>query len=250
MKILVFGASGMTGSAIFRELSAVTELQMMGILRSSNDRNYFSINQQNKLFADINVEKLDVLVQIFNRIKSSIVVYWLGLTKHHKEAEDALIAISLNALLPHRMADLCALTRLRIIYISNDCVFFGSKGNYIETDITDATDLYGRSKLWGVVCYFHAITLLTSMIGHELQSKYGLLEWFFSQKGSCKGFSRSIFSGLPNIEFAPIVRDLVIPRPDLQGLSHVGAAPIDKYELLKLMEKSYGKKIHIFKEDQ
>ena len=249
MKILVFGASGMIGSAMFRVLSAVADWQVMGTLRSSNDRNYFPINQQDNLFADINVEKPDVLIRIFNRVKPDIVVNCIGLTKHHKEAEDALIAIPLNALLPHRMADLCALAGARLVHISTDCVFFGSKGNYIETDIPDAADLYGRSKLLGEVYYPHAITLRTSTIGHELHSKYGLLEWFLSQSDSCKGFSRAIFSGLPNTELARIVRDLVVPRPDLHGLYHVGATPINKYELLNLIAKSYGKNIQIIKDD-
>lgn len=249
MKILVFGASGMIGSAMFRMLSAVADWQVIGTLRSSNDRNYFPINQQNKLFTDINVENPDVLVRIFNRVKPDIVVNCIGLTKHHKESEDALIAIPLNALLPHRMADLCALMGARLIHISTDCVFSGIKGNYVETDVPDATDMYGRSKQLGEVQYSHAVTLRTSTIGHELHSKYGLLEWFLSQRDSCKGFSRAIFSGLPNTEFARIVRDLVVPRPDLHGLYHVGAAPIDKYELLKLIAKSYGKKIQIIKDD-
>jgi dTDP-4-dehydrorhamnose reductase len=77
-----------------------------------------------------------------------------------------------------------------------------------------------------------------------------LLEWFLSQQGSCKGFNRAIFSGLPNTEFARVVRDVVIPRPELHGLYHVGAAPIGKYELLKLIAEVYGKQIEIVCDDE
>ena len=38
----------------------------------------------------------------------------------------------------------------------------------------DALDLYGRSKLLGEVDYPHAITLRTSLIGHELS---GTIVW-------------------------------------------------------------------------
>jgi dTDP-4-dehydrorhamnose reductase len=137
-----------------------------------------------------------------------------------------------------------------LIHVSTDCVFSGTKGNYLESDASDAGDVYGKSKHLGEVDYPHAITLRTSTIGHELQSVYGLLEWFLSQQGSCKGFNRAIFSGLPNNVFAQVVRDVVIPRPDLHGLYHVGADPIGKYELLRLIANVYGKQIDIVRDDE
>ena len=137
-----------------------------------------------------------------------------------------------------------------MVHISTDCVFSGARGSYTEDYPADANDVYGKAKFLGEVNYSHAITLRTSTIGHELHSAYGLLEWFLSQQGSCKGFSRAIFSGLPNTEFARVVRDMVIPRPDLHGLYHVGADPIAKFELLKLIATVYGKQIDIVQDDE
>jgi dTDP-4-dehydrorhamnose reductase len=250
MKVLVFGASGMIGSAMFRVLSAKKGWQVWGTLRSADRKRFFSGDQQDKLMAGVDVEKHDALVRIFARVKPDVVVNCIGLTKHHKEAEDPQMALPLNALLPHRMADLCAVAGARLIHVSTDCVFAGTKGNYAEADAPDAVDVYGKSKHLGEVDYPHAITLRTSTIGHELQSAYGLLEWFLSQQGSCKGFNRAIFSGLPNTEFARVVRDVVIPRPDLHGLYHVGADPVGKYELLKLIARVYGKQIEIVRDDE
>lgn len=250
MKVLVFGASGMIGSAMFRVLSAKKEWQVWGTLRSDEAKRFFSGDQQDKLVAGVDVEKHDALVRMFARVNPDVVVNCIGLTKHHKEAEDPQMALPLNALLPHRMADLCAVAGARLIHVSTDCVFAGTKGNYGEADAPDAGDVYGKSKHLGEVDYTHAITLRTSTIGHELQSAYGLLEWFLSQQGSCKGFNRAIFSGLPNTEFARVVRDVVIPRPDLHGLYHVGADPIGKYELLKLIARVYGKQIDIVRDDE
>ena len=249
MKILVFGASGMIGSAMFRVLSAKTGWQVWGTLRSDEAKRFFSGDQQDMLMAGVDVEKHDALVRIFARVKPDVVVNCIGLTKHHKEAEDPQLSLPLNALLPHRMADLCAVAGARLIHVSTDCVFAGTKGNYGEADAPDAGDVYGKSKHLGEVYYTHAITLRTSTIGHELQSVYGLLEWFLSQQGSCKGFNRAIFSGLPSTEFARAVRDVVIPRPDMHGLYHVGADPIGKYELLKLIAMVYGKQIDILRDD-
>lgn len=250
MKVLVFGASGMIGSAMFRVLSAKIGWQVWGTLRLDGSKTFFSGDQQAKLIAGVDVEKHDVLVRMFAHVKPDVVVNCIGLTKHHKEAEDPQMALPLNALLPHRMADLCAVAGARLIHVSTDCVFAGTKGNYAEGDAPDAGDVYGKSKHLGEVDYPHAITLRTSTIGHELQSAYGLLEWFLSQQGSCNGFNRAIFSGLPNTEFARVVRDVVIPRPELHGLYHVGADPIGKYELLKLIARVYGKQIDIVCDDK
>jgi len=249
MKVLVFGASGMIGNAMFRVLSAKADWQVWGTLRSSDAKRFFSGKQQDKLVADVNVEKHGELVRVFTRVKPDVVVNCIGLTKHHTESEDPRQALPLNAQLPHLIADLCDVAEARLIHVSTDCVFAGTKGNYTESDAPDASDVYGKSKYLGEVHYPHAVTLRTSTIGHELQSAYGLLEWFLAQQFSCKGFSRAIFSGLPSAEFARVVRDVVIPRPDLHGLYHVGAAPISKYELLQLIAKTYSKQIDIVMDD-
>lgn len=250
MKVLVFGASGMIGSAMFRVLSEKKEWEVRGTLRSNAWKHFFPETLAGKLIPDVDVERHDALVRVFAQVQPDVVVNCVGLTKHHSEAEDPLLSIPLNALLPHRLADLCAATGSRLVHVSTDCVFSGARGGYVEDDAPDAVDVYGKSKHLGEVDDTHAITLRTSTIGHELQSAYGLLEWFLSQQGSCKGFNRAIFSGLPNTEFARVVRDVVIPRPELHGLYHVGADPIGKYELLKLIARVYGKQIDIVRDDE
>ena len=248
MKVLVFGASGMIGSAMYRVLSEKApggngDLEVWGTQRADETKRFFAENLCGRLVSGVDVEKQDSLVRVFSRMRPDVVINCIGLTKHHKEADDPLLALPLNALLPHRMADLCAVAGARLIHVSTDCVYAGTRGNYAEVDAPDAGDVYGKSKHLGEVDYPHAVTLRTSTIGHELQSAYGLLEWFLSQRSRCKGFNRAIFSGLPNTEFARVVRDIVIPRPDLHGLYHVGAGPIGKYELLQLIAKAYDKQI-------
>lgn len=255
MRVLVFGASGMIGNAMFRVLSEKMRngnevLDVWGTLRSHDALAFFAENLHGKLVPGVDVEKPDAMVRLFSRVEPDVVVNCIGVTKHHKTAEDSQLALSMNALLPHRMADLCAVAGARLIHISTDCVFSGIKGNYLEGDAPDAADVYGKSKHLGEVDYPHAITLRTSTIGHELHSAYGLLEWFLAQHGSCKGFSRAIFSGLPNVEFAGVIRDFVIPHSEMHGLYHVGAEPIGKYQLLKLIASVYDKEINIVRDDE
>jgi dTDP-4-dehydrorhamnose reductase len=82
-----------------------------------------------------------------------------------------------------------------------------------------------------------------------LTSRHGLLEWFLSQEAPVKGYAKAIYSGLPTVELACVIRDLVLPRPDLSGLYHVSAAPVAKLELLRQIATVYGKNTAIVPDD-
>jgi dTDP-4-dehydrorhamnose reductase len=117
---------------------------------------------------------------------------------------------------------------------------------YTEDDVSDAEDLYGKSKYIGELHDLpHAVTLRTSIIGHELNSNTSLVDWFLSQTGQVKGYKKAIFSGLSTIELARVIRDFVIPNVNLHGLHHISVEPIYKYSLLNLIADVYGKKIDI-----
>ena len=250
MKVLVLGASGMLGNTVFRVLSEKTDWQVYGTVRAGNSKRFFQTAIAERLLAGVDVEQYDSLMQAFIRARPDVVINCIGLIKQLAEADDPLQAVPINTLLPHRLARLCELSGARLVHMSTDCVFSGDKGGYCESDASDAKDLYGKSKFLGEVDYPHAITLRTSIIGHELQSAHGLVGWFLSQHDSCKGYSKAIFSGVPTVVLAKIVRDVVIPHPELHGVYHVAAHPISKYNLLKLVAQVYGKSIKIIPDDQ
>ncbi|WP_237759539.1 SDR family oxidoreductase [Sulfuricella sp. T08] len=244
------GASGMLGNAMIRVLSEAADWQVHGTVRSESSKRFFRADIAERLLSGIDVEQYDSLIQAIIRVRPDVVINCVGLIKQLAEAEDPLQVIPINALLPHRLARLCELSGARLVHMSTDCVFAGDKGGYHESDPSDAKDLYGRSKFLGEVAYPHTVTLRTSIIGHELQSTHGLVGWFLSQQGRCKGFTRAIFSGLPTVVLAQIVRDVVIPRTNLSGVYHVASQPISKYDLLKLITDVYGKMIEITPSDQ
>lgn len=249
MKVLVIGASGMIGSTVLRVLSERKGWEVYGSVRNADARRFFCSQIGGRILGGVDVEQPDALIKVLDQVGPDVVVNCAGLTKHKPEAEDPLVSIPINTLMPHRLAGLCKLVGVRLIHVSTDCVFSGEKGNYIEDDFADAQDVYGKSKALGEITYPHTITLRTSTIGHEFETRYGLLEWFLSQQERCKGFSRAIFSGLPTVVFAQIIRDIVIPQSHLSGLYHVAAQPINKYDLLALIAKVYGKQIDIESDD-
>jgi dTDP-4-dehydrorhamnose reductase len=250
VKILVLGASGMIGSAVIRVMSERSDYEVSGTVRSESMKRFFSAPIADKMVAGVDVENHNSLVEVLNQLRPDVVVNCVGLTKHKLEADDLLMATQINTLMPHRLANLCKLIGARLIHISTDCVFSGEKGGYIESDFADAKDVYGKSKALGEIDYPNTITLRTSTIGHELNSTYGLLDWFLSQGKQCKGYNRAIFSGLPTVVFAQIIRDVVIPHKNISGLYHVASQPINKSDLLGLIAKVYGKSIQILPDER
>ncbi len=249
-KVLILGATGMLGNAVLRVFADSPGFDVVGSARSRGMLKHLPVGMAEHVVCGVDVENIDSLTGLFATVKPDIVINCIGLVKQLAEADDPLTAIPVNALLPHRLARLCAVAGARLIHISTDCVFAGTKGMYTEADTADATDLYGRSKHMGEVDYSHAITLRTSIIGHELEGARSLVGWFLAQEGSVKGYKRAIFSGLPTVEMARLIRDYVIPHPELHGLYHISADPINKFDLLKLVAQAYGKSIEIVPDEQ
>ena len=249
-RVLVLGASGMLGNAVLRFFDESEGYTVVGSARSAGVLRHLPKEFHGKVVCGVDVENMDSLTGLFAQTRPDVVINCIGLIKQLAEADDPLAAIPINALLPHRLARLCDVAGARFIHMSTDCVFSGAKGMYREEDAADANDLYGRSKYLGEVDYPHAVTLRTSIIGHELNSAHGLVGWFLAQQGEVKGFTRAIFSGLPTAELARVMRDFVVPNPALRGTYHVSAEPINKYKLLQLVAKAYDKAITVKPEDK
>lgn len=250
MKILVLGAAGMLGHTVLRYLAATGRHDVVGSVRSAQGLQNLPADLHSRILRGVDVENFDNLTTLFAQTRPDVVVNCIGLVKQLASADDPLAALPINALLPHRIARLCALTGSRFIHVSTDCVFAGTRGAYREEDTPDARDLYGLSKHLGEVDAEHAITLRTSIIGHELTSAHGLVGWFLAQSGAVRGFTRAVFSGLPTVELARVIDEFVLPNPQLRGLYHVSATPINKHDLLQLVARIYGRQTDIVPDDR
>lgn len=249
MRILVLGASGMLGNAMLKTMADKEDWTVYGTVRAPRPALQAWVPRA-QLIPGIRADQPDSLVEAFTKSLPDVVINCVGLIKQLSSAGDPLEAIPINAILPHRLANLCKLSQARLVHFSTDCVFSGKQGHYRESDTPDAEDVYGRSKLMGEVSYPHAITLRTSIIGHELGSQHSLIDWFLSQQGSVKGYTQAIFSGLPTNELARVVRDVVIPRAELSGLYHVATEAISKHDLLRIVNQVYGKALQIEPDDK
>lgn len=237
MRVLILGVSGMLGHAVFQVLGGTPDLEVFGASRSPVD---LGEESRPRLRAGVDVLQPDDLHRAFQWSRPDLVVNAVGVVKQLETAADPLVTVPINTLLPHRLNALCGLAGARLVHVSTDCVFTGAKGGYTEDDVPDALDLYGVSKRLGEVGGPHALTLRTSIIGRELRTRHALVDWFLHAPQTVSGYRRAVFSGLTTVELAKVVRDVVIPRPELTGVRHLSVDPINKFDLLTLINQTYG----------
>ena len=248
-RVLVLGADGMLGHKLF--LGLQSGFDVVGSVRSAmaDVAGFGLFDPRNTLFArDMASEA--VLLRTLDEVAPDIVVNAIGIVKQRPISTDVLQSLELNAALPHRLARACGERGARLIHMSTDCVFAGTRGAYTETDQPDANDTYGRTKLLGEVTGDGCLTLRTSIIGLELARFRSLIEWFLRQSGPVQGYRRAIFSGLTTVELTRVISMLLADQPQLSGLYHVASAPISKFELLKKFAASAGLTAEVIPDDQ
>ena len=244
MRILILGGSGMLGHRLWMKLGEHHETWVT-IRTAAFPFPLRAEFPRERVLAHVDALDFDEVTRALASIQPDLVINCIGLIKQTSRANDPVSALQLNALLPHRVALICRTARIRMIHISTDCVFSGRKGNYAEGEISDAEDLYGRTKYLGEVDYSHVVTLRTSIIGRELKSRLGLIEWFLAQKGTIHGYQRAIYSGFSTDELARIILDRVIPSPGLSGIHNVSSEPISKHDLLALAKAAFKHPVEI-----
>jgi dTDP-4-dehydrorhamnose reductase len=248
-RILVLGASGMLGHKLVSCLSA--EFAVAGTVR---DRQPSAVLRRMlpgiRIYPNVNAEDIEALRAAMADWAAAVVVNCIGIVKQAKAASEPVPSIRINALLPHQLYGLAAEHGARLIHFSTDCVFSGRRGPYVESDIPDAEDLYGRTKLLGEVCGPGALTLRTSLVGRELDGHRGLIAWFLRQRaGRVRGFGNALFSGLTTPAASDLVARIIRSHPDLDGVWHASAEAISKHDLLHLVNRTYRLGIEIERDD-
>ncbi len=237
MKILILGAYGMLGHKLFTRLGKKHEVY--GTCRQLRlDEPWSRFFPRNRLFEGVMAEELGTVLLPIQKVAPEIVINCIGIIKQLEASKVAIPVITVNALFPHQLEGICLKEKARLIHFSTDCVFSGKKGMYKPTDTPDAEDLYGISKALGEISTPGCVTIRSSIIGRELETRNGLVEWFISQRGkTIKGYSKAIYTGFTTIEMSNIVDIIITRQHELSGVVQVASEPISKYDLLKLIKE-------------
>ncbi len=240
MRILILGGGGMLGHKMWQHLRNRYKDVYVTIRKKKSYYKKSGIFNSDRVIESLDLSDFKKTERILSKIKPSVVINCAGVTLRSNEAEDITANITINALLPHKLYEWTKINGARLIHFSTVCVFDGNLGNYTESSLSTANDIYGKTKFLGEVCGDKAITIRSSFIGRELEYKKELLEWFLSQSGRrIKGYGEAIFTGITTNMMADIVYELIKRFPDLSGVYHISSEVISKYELLKLMRDAF-----------
>jgi dTDP-4-dehydrorhamnose reductase len=239
MRILIFGGDGMMGHQMFKHLSRRYDVRVT-LRQALPAYSEFGLFEGENSYPEIDVRSMEGVREVLSDFKPQAVINAVGIVKQQSAAKESIPSLEINALFPHRLALLCEAIGARMIHFSTDCVFSGKRGNYQESDFSDAEDLYGRTKYLGEVQDSNCLTLRTSFIGKELTRKQGLLEWFLTQSVKVHGFKKAIFTGFTTLELSRVIEKILVEYPGTEGIYHVSSDPISKYDLLTLIKEKLG----------
>lgn len=235
MKILVLGKSGMLGHVVYNYFSE-QGMEVIGTSREGTGIIYDAFKKISDLELIIKQERPDVVINCIGILNKD--------AENNKE-----LAVKLNSLLPHYCDGLSSKYNFKFIHVSTDCVYEGTKGNYDEFALPDASSFYGRSKALGEIINNKNVTLRTSIIGPDINKDgIGLFKWFMNQTGQINGFDKVVWTGVTTIELTKAMEKAI--QNNLTGLHHVvNNHSISKYELLKIIKEVFEKDIIISKEE-
>ena len=248
-RLLIVGGGGMLGHKLWQ--MARDHVETWATVRTVTPALEALGVVDERTVTGVDVNRLETLEAALDRVRPDVVVNCVGVIKQLAAAKDPIASISINALYPHLLARAARARGARTIHISTDCVFDGVTGGYTEGVLTNATDLYGRTKALGEIGGPGALTVRTSIIGRELSGTSGLVEWFLSRRGgTADGYRGAIFSGFTTAALSTILLRVIAEQPALEGLYHVSAPAIDKLALLGRLNEAFAAGVTIAPRDE
>lgn len=234
-KILILGGTGMLGNAVVSHFLHAPDYDVTSTYRTAD-----VTPSGTTIYFDVLKNSLDELPSAFD-----YVINCIGIIKPFMAA-DPEAAIKINALFPWQLASWCQIHNSKLIHITTDCVFSGKKGKYVESDLHDALDDYGKSKSLGE-CTSKAMVLRTSIIGEEIHKNASLIAWAKSQKGKIvNGFSSHLWNGVTTKEYAKICDKIISEGWYETGLYHVFAKDdVTKLQMMEYFNKKFDLRLTI-----
>ena len=247
-RILILGVEGMMGNTLFLSLINSGNFIIKGTQRAKKIKNFNHKNYNKFLIKKLDLNNFDKIKKLIIKFKPNYIINCVGITNKQISKNSKNNVLKINSLLPKFLSLLSEVYHFKFIHISTDCVFNGKKKIYYEESFKSARDFYGISKSLGEEIYDNknCLVLRTSIIGHDLKKKDGLLEWFLSQKKSVSGYDGVIYSGLTTVEFSRIIIQ-IIKNHKIYGLYQISSKKISKFKLLNIIKKIYSFQINIYK---
>jgi dTDP-4-dehydrorhamnose reductase len=243
MKILILGADGMIGHKIAHSLYQDFDLILTSRKKISIES--IGVNSGKLIYHDF----LDNMTyELLDKIMPDVIINCIGITTRRGIKDSFNNTTLLNSKLPHSLDYWVKSNAKKLIHFSTDCVFSGTKGNYLDNDIPDAKDLYGETKSAGEINSSNTLNIRCSMIGRELFNFTELFEWLILNKNKkIEGFSNVIYSGITTVRMGKIIHYILKHKLNLSGIYNISSLPISKYDLLIKLSEAFSLNVDIEK---
>ena len=238
MRILVTGASGLLGLNL--SLRMIETHTIVGVDRNRLVGTPFEIVKADLLEAGACSRLLD-------EVGPDAIIHTAAIANIEACEANPEGARLLNGEFPGQLAELCANRGVRLIHISTDAVFDGTKDSpYKEDDHPNPLSIYAQTKLNGEKAVLSvnadAIVARVNFFGWSLNGKRSLSEFFFNHLRvgkPCNGFTDVWFCTMFVDDLADtLVRML---EKDLSGLYHVvGSEALTKYNFGVRIARQFG----------
>lgn len=141
-KLLVIGASGLLGSKLYSQ--GFAKYDVSGTFNPEVDgKSSWRLDQ-------LDIGSKDEVDKLFDKIKPDLVILCAAMTNVDACEKQPLLANRVNAAGPGLVARACKRCDSRLVHISTDYIFDGSKTRlYTEEDVPRPISVYGSSKLAG-----------------------------------------------------------------------------------------------------
>lgn len=136
-RILITGSGGFVGKRLYKDLKQ--EFDILGIGKTKNE------------FVDevVDLSNEELTFKILNSFNPDVIVHLAALSNVEKCESDNHLADKNNIYPVKKIVQWTEANDKRLLYVSSDYVFEGTKGGYSEKDLENPVQYYGKTKLAG-----------------------------------------------------------------------------------------------------
>ena len=227
-KLLITGASGLLGTSIVYELQKY--FNIFAIYNTNNIVSRFA------KYIQLDLTDKDSTFNTISEIKPDYIIHTAANTNVEFCENNPDSARKSNIDVTANIVEICSHLNIKLIHISTDYVFDGSKGDYSELDKHNPIGVYSQTKSEAekaVKKLESSLIIRTSIYGWNLQNKLSYVEWVISElkeKKKIMALTDQITSMIFVNDLARILKIMI--DKELTGIYNVGSnKSLSKYDI-------------------
>ena len=194
----------------------------------------------------VDIGDLEALPAALRALEPEVIIHCAAIANVEIAEKQPELSQRINAEAPCVIASVAKQLDAKMIHISTDAVFDGSKGNYKEDDAVNPLNAYAKTKLAGerAVMQANPDAAIARVVfyGWTLESNRSLAEFFYNNLvagQSVNGFTDAYFNPMYVRDLAETL--LEIAEANLKGIWHTfGNDTLSKYDFGVALARKFG----------